>query len=238
MHKLMLAAAAIAVAALGTAGVATAITGKQAIEAKATLTKAGTKDKPRSVGFLTVTTTLTPGPGEVGTFATSKAVLFFDKNIVFGGSKFGTCSASKAATDNCPASARVGGGSANAQATIGGPEALTVKAWNGPGGNSLYLHVRGTTPLDIDGVLSGKLSNATGDYGKKLTVTIPANLQQPLPNVFGTLTKFVTRVGGSRNGTPYVGLKGCSGGKLKIKGTFTYTDGSTQTATNTFKCSK
>jgi hypothetical protein len=238
MHKLMLVAAVTVAAALGLASVASAINGKQAISAKATHTKAGTKAKPKSVGILTVTTALTPAPGEVGTFATKTAVLYFDKNLVFGGNKFGSCSAAKAATDSCPSSARVGSGSANAQATIGGPEALSVKAWNGPGGTSLYLHVKGTAPLQIDGVLSGKLANATGSYGKKLTVTIPANLQQPLPGVFGTLTQFITKVGGTRKGTPYIGLKGCSGGKLKIKGVFGYTDGTSQTATNTLNCSK
>jgi hypothetical protein len=238
MHKLTLAAAIAVIVALGAAGVASAINGTQTISAKITQSKAGTKAKPRSVGTLTVTTGVTPAPGEVGTFATKTAVLFFDKNIVFGMSKFKSCTAANAAKDNCPSGAKVGSGSANAQATIGGPEALKVVAWNGPGANTLLLHATGTTPLQIDGMLTGKLSNATGDYGKKLTITIPTNLQMPSPGITATLTQFIAKIGGTSNGTPYVGLKGCSGGKLKVKGTFTFTDGTSQTKNTTIKCSK
>ena len=80
--------------------------------------------------------------------------------------------------------------------------------------------------------------NATGAYGKKLTVTIPANLQSPLPGQFATLTQFITKVGGTSKGTPYVGLKGCSGGKLKFKGDFVFTDGSKQSPTSTATCKR
>jgi hypothetical protein len=51
-----------------------------------------------------------------------------------------------------------------------------------------------------------------------------------------TLTKFTTIVGGTRSGTPYVGLKGCSGGKLAVKGDFFYTDNTTKSAVNTANC--
>ena len=37
---------------------------------------------------------------------------------------------------------------------------------------------------------------------------------------------------------PYVGLKGCSGGKLKFKGTFLYTDNTSKTVTDTAACKK
>jgi hypothetical protein len=48
----------------------------------------------------------------------------------------------------------------------------------------------------------------------------------------------VTSVGGSAKGTPYVALKGCSGGKLNFKGDFVFTDGSKQSPTSTSACSK
>ena len=50
---------------------------------------------------------------------------------------------------------------------------------------------------------------------------IPENLIQPLTGITATLLNFSTSVGGTAKGVPYVGLKGCSGGKLKFKGTFT-----------------
>lgn len=238
MKKFMLAAVIAAVGALGIAGVASAIQGGQGIAAKITNNKAGTKSKPRSVGNLTVTTTTTPAAGEEGKFATKTAVIFFDKNIVFGGSKFKSCAASQVASDDtkCPGGSKVGGGSATAK-FAGQTVQLTVKAYNGPNGTKLSLLVDNQA-FGIHAVLAGSLSNATGAYGKKLTVTIPGNLQQPLAGQFATLTQFITKVGGSSKGKPYVGLKGCSGGKLKVKGTFNYTDGTSKTATTTVNCKK
>jgi hypothetical protein len=238
MRKYALVAVAALAAALCATPVASAIQGTQGIKAKLAHNKAGTKKKPRSVGTLTVTTTTTPAPGEVGHFATKTAVIFFDKNLVFGGAKFKSCSAAGAVADTCPKGSVVGSGSANAQASIGGPEALTVKAYNGPRGNTIFLHVQGTVPLQINGILTGRLANASGRFGKKLVVTIPANLQQPLPNVFGTLTSFITKVGGVSKKTPYVGLRGCTGGKLHFAGTFSYTDGTSKSASATAPCKK
>jgi len=56
--------------------------------------------------------------------------------------------------------------------------------------------------------------------------------------VLATLTEFITSVSGTAKGKPYVGIKGCSGGKLNFKGTFSYTDGTSKDATTTVKCSK
>jgi hypothetical protein len=241
MRKLLLAAVAALVAALAIAGVASAINGEQGIQAKIAQSKAGTKAKPRSVGKLTVTTTTTPAAGEAGNFATKTAIVYFDKNIVFGGAKFPSCTQTQVSTDatKCAAGSLVGSGSSNA-AFAGQPIVLTVKAYNGPGGNKLFLLVT-NAQFNINTALIGTLKPATGNYGRKLTVTIPDNLQAPLgpgPGKFATLTEFVTKVGGTRKGTPYVGLKGCSGGKLKFKGVFNYTDGTSKTATTTAKCSK
>jgi hypothetical protein len=119
-----------------------------------------------------------------------------------------------------------------------------VTAYNGAASKSnsanrwFYLHVQGTTPLVIDSVIAATLTKATGDYGYKLVVPIPANLVNPLAGVTATLLNFSTSVGGRAKGLPYIGIKGCSGGKLKFKGTFVYTDGTSKTATNTVACKK
>ena len=102
----------------------------------------------------------------------------------------------------------------------------------------MLLHVTGSQPLKIDSVIVGKLNPDSGAFGRKLVVTIPANLQQPLTGLYATLTSFVTSVGGSAKGTPYVALKGCSGGNLKFKGDFVFTDGSKQSPTSTTACTK
>ena len=136
-------------------GVASAVDATQAIDVKITNNKAGTKEKPKSVGKLNVLTTTTPGAGSpAGTFATNKATIFFDKNLVFNAKAFKEC---KPANKSAPvgsdvkakcASAKIGAGKATGQATVGSPEQLTVTAYNGtatanPANRWFYLHVAG-----------------------------------------------------------------------------------------------
>ena len=246
MRKLLFGAVAALVVALGVAGVASAVDATQTIAIKLTNNKAGTKEKPKSVGSLKVTTATTPGPGSpAGTFTATKAVISFDKNLVFNASKFKVCSvnlndASGIATiDSKCKSSKVGSGTAKGEA-LGQVEAHTVKAYNGPksgANNKFYLHVTGGAPLVIDDVINATLKRASGDYGYKLEVPIPEGLQRP-SGVLATLSEFITSVNGTSKGVPYVGLKGCSGGKLKFKGVFTYTDNTSKTATTTVPCKK
>jgi hypothetical protein len=249
MRKLLVGATLALVASLAVAGVASAVDAQQAIDVKITKNTAGTKEKPKSVGKLNVVTTTTPGPGSpAGTFATNKATIFFDKNLVFNAKAFKEC---KPANKSAPvgsdvkakcASAKIGAGKAAGQATVGGQENLTVTAYNGAakanGDRWFYLHVEGSVPLKIDSVIAATLKRATGAYGYKLDVPIPANLVQPLAGITATLLNFSTSVGGTSKGVPYVGLKGCSGGKLKFKGTFVYTDNTSKTVTDTAACKK
>jgi hypothetical protein len=251
MRKSLFGAILALVAVFAVTGVASAVDAGQAIDVKITNNKAGTKDKPKSLGKLTVVTTTTPGPGSpAGTFATTKATIFFDKNIVFGAKSFKECKPSNKSAPvgadvkaKC-ASAKVGSGKAAAKATVGDQENLTVTAYNGTAQSNaanrwFYLHVQGSTPLKIDSVIAATLKKASGgDYGYKLEVPIPANLVQPLAGVTATLLNFSTSVGGTSKGVPYVGLKGCSGGKLKFKGTFVFTDNTSKTATDTATCKK
>ena len=251
MRKLLFGAVVALVGVLAVVGVASAVDAQQAIDVKITNNKAGTKEKPKSIGKLNVVTTTTPGPGSpAGTFATNKATIFFDKNLVFNAKAFKECKPSNPSApvgsevkSKCSGD-KIGSGKAAGQATIGGQENLTVTAYNGAASKSnsanrwFYLHVEGTTPLVIDSVIAATLTKASGDYGYKLVVPIPANLVQPLAGVTATLLNFSTSVGGTSKGLPYVGLKGCSGGKLKFKGTFVFTDNTSKTVTDTAACKK
>src|SRR3954462_2338825 len=142
MRKLLFGALVALVGVLAVVGVASAVDAQQAIDVKVTHNKAGTKAKPKSIGKLNVVTTTTPGPGSpAGTFATSKATIFFDKNLVFNGSAFKECKPADAANpqptevSKCT-NAKIGSGKATGQATIGGPEQLTVTAYNGAASKS------------------------------------------------------------------------------------------------------
>ena len=251
MRKLLFGALVALVGVLAVVGVASAVDAQQAIDVKITHNKAGTKAKPKSIGKLNVLTTTTPGAGSpAGTFATQKATIFFDKNLVFNAKAFKECKPSNPSApvgsevkSKC-ASDKIGAGKAAGQATIGGQENLTVTAYNGAASKSnsskrwFYLHVEGSSPLVIDSVIAATLQKASGDYGYKLVVPIPANLVSPLAGVTATLLNFSTSVGGTSKGLPYIGIKGCSGGKLKFKGTFLYTDNTSKTVTDTAACKK
>jgi hypothetical protein len=240
MRKVALFCAALPAAALGVTAVASAIQGTQTVSVKLQNNRAGTKAKPRSVSKLTVVTGTTPVPGEPP-FATRRAVIHFDKNLVFGSSRFAGCAQAQVQSDDtkCPAGSKVGTGSAKASVfsgpTLTSQVSPTVTAYNGPRGTKVFLLVKEPT-FNVRSVLIGSLKTDTGKYGRKLDVAIPANLQAPLPGLVVTLTQFITSVGKTAKGTPYVALRGCTGGKLAIKGDFFYTDNTSKSATSTTKC--
>lgn len=245
MRKLPLLIAVAVTASLVVTGVASA-QATQSLTIKAQNNRAGTKAKPRSVSKLTVDINSAPAVDPATAlpipFVTTRTTIFLDKNLVFGGAKFPSCTAAQAASGTSGAAkcrlAKVGGGVAKGGSLVLNIiQDLKVTAFNGPGGRSLYLRVQ-TLPgaaVALDQVLNGKLQNATGKYGKKLVVDIPAELQ----NIAGadiSLLRFMTAVGGSNKGTPYVGLKGCTGGKLNFKADFIYKDGTTNSALATANC--
>jgi len=246
--NVVLAVASALTVAVGAAGVAEAVQSRQTISIKVLSSKAGTKAKPRSVGRLNVDLGVIVNPADAP-FATRTTTIFFDKNLVFNSSKFPGCTEVqvRSGSAKCRA-AKVGSGSATGDATsldaatgqkVAFPrENLTVTAYNGPGGRTINLLVKGSAPLAINSVLVGRLQPATGKFGRKLVVTIPANLQQPLTNVFATLSSFKTSVGGTFRRVPYIALKGCTAGKLQFKGDFVFTDGSRQSPTSTSTCRK
>src|SRR3954447_4775775 len=169
MRKVALVCAAAVVGALGITAVASAIQGTQTVSMTLQKNRAGTKAKPRSVGRLTVQTTTPPPPGEPP-FATKRAVIHFDKNLVFGASKFATCAKSvvQANPRDCPVGSRIGTGSAIARLSTGGQVAPTIVADNGPrsasGNSKLFLLVREAT-FNVNTVLDGTLKPDTGKYG-------------------------------------------------------------------------
>ncbi len=99
MRKFMLLAVASLAAVLGVVGIASAVNPEQSLIVKTTNSKAGTEAKPKSVGKLNVETPTKPAEGEAGTFATKTAIISFDRNIVFGASKFPACALTQVEKD-------------------------------------------------------------------------------------------------------------------------------------------
>ena len=237
MRKFALVAAFAAIAVVGVAGVAQAVDAEHKLKVTTTPTKAGTSSKPANMRLFTDLITI-PGPNDPP-FATKTAVVSFDKNIVFNTKNAKSCSKSQVQADEskCPSGSKLGAGKATGTA-LGQKEELKVTAFNG-GSNKIELHVVGNQPLVIDSVIEGKLVTASGKFGKKLNVTVPENLQQPLTGVFATLTDFQVAVKGGTSSKPFIGLKGCpSNKKLSFSSTLTFTDGTKKTAVTTTNCSK
>jgi hypothetical protein len=237
---LIISAAALAAVA---APAALAVNASQGLDVAVNPSKAGTKAKPKIVK-LTVTTTTTPHDNTP--FATKRAIIYFDKSFHFNGKAFKSCS--KATLDAsgpsaCPAGSKVGTGNAQGVA-LGQTENLTVTPFNGPGGNKIELYVQGSAPLQINSTIEGVLHKASGQFGQKLVVDIPNNLQQPLSGVYATLTRFQTAIyafatkttHGKKSKVGYVETVGCNK-KWYFKGDFQYTDGTGQNASTTVRCS-
>jgi hypothetical protein len=232
--------AALVAAVPGVTAVASAVRAKQTVTVTLESDRAGTRDKPRSVGRLTVTIATTPVRGEPP-FATRRAVIHLDRNLVFGTSRFAGCRRAKVQTDDtkCPPGSKVGTGSARASVFSGRARIATVtptvSAYNGPRGRRIFLLVEEPT-FKVRSIMVGTLKADSGRYARKLDVAIPRDLQAPLPGLVVTLTRFTANVGGTRKGTPYVALRGCAGGRLRFKGDFFYTDNTRKSAATTARC--
>jgi hypothetical protein len=238
MKKLAIAATgALALAGIGV-GVSSAVTPTTTITASATPNSHGTAKKPK-LTKLVVKLSTTPNPADPA-FAADSTVVHLAKELKFAGKALKQCSASQVLSDDskCPKGSRVGQGNASGTA-LGLTEPLTVKAYNGPGGNKLELLVDGQTPLTIHAVIEGVLSSDSAPYGKKLSVKIPPDLQQPAPGAYATLTQFNTTINAVRgkNKAPYVGIASCKAKKMAFKVDYHYQpDNTTQSATTTAPC--
>jgi hypothetical protein len=237
MKKLAIAVTgALALAGIG-AGISSAVDPDLSITATINPIAHGSKKHPKKTK-LVVKLATTPKAGEPA-FAASDTIVHLGKELAFHGNAFKTCSSSQILADDtkCPKGSKVGKGLA-AGTALGLTENLTVKAYNGPGGNKLELLVDGSTPLQIHAVIEGVLSSDSGQYGKKLSVHVPDNLQQPAPGAYATLVQFDTTINAilGKKKMPYVGIQSCSDKSVSFGVDYKYTDGTSKSAATTAKC--
>jgi hypothetical protein len=238
MKKLAIAVTGVlALAGIG-AGISSAVDPAITISASMSPTKHGTKTKPKATK-LVVKLATTPNPADPA-FAASDTIVHLGKELVFNGKALKTCSASQVLADDtkCPKGSKVGTGKA-AGTALGLTENLNVTAYNGPGGKKLELLVDGATPLQIHSVIEGILSSDSAPYGKKLSVHVPDNLQQPAPGAYATLVQFDTTINKilGKKKAPYVGIATCTTKKVAFGVDYKYTDGTTKSTTTTASCS-
>jgi hypothetical protein len=237
MKKLAIAATgALALAGIG-AGVSSAVNPDIAIKTTVAPNAHGTKAKPKKTK-LVVKLSTTPAAGEPA-FAATDTIVHLGSELQFNGKALKQCASSQVLSDDtkCPKGSKVGSGIA-AGSALGLTENLKVTAYNGPGGNKLELLVDGSSPLAIHAVIEGILSGDSAPYGKKLSVHIPDNLQQPAPGAYATLTEFDTTILAitGKKKKPYVGIQACKDKQISFGVDYKYTDGTSKSATTTVPC--
>jgi hypothetical protein len=210
------------VALVAFAAIAFAADNNQTIAVSVVKKKAGTKTKPTSTGTIVklANTGTDPAPA-------NHVLIFFDKNLVFNGAKFPKCSLAKAKQNRCPKNTQIGTGVAAAKAG-GTTITLDIKAFNGSTGKSLLLALRqrgGSLAIDLE----SKLLKGSGLYGIKLETNVPKASYNAVPGFYTPLVKFdvtipprTVKVKGKT--VPYIGLVGCTAGKLRFKTQFDYVE--------------
>ncbi|HEU5253557.1 MAG TPA: hypothetical protein VFU16_09570 [Solirubrobacterales bacterium] len=203
--------------------------------------------------------TLTPGSLEVTTLTTSTtdpdgvpspalhATIDFDRNLSLYTKGLPKCDTAKLQNQSTEVaeqvcgSAKIGSGSAIAYLRGGKVYEVpqTVTAFNGipKGGKpTVILHTYGTAPLQVSLVLEGTVSNYGKEgYGPRLDLEIPK-----IAGGTGALKEFNVKIdrkwrfkGVKRS---FISGKCPNSRKLKARGTFTYLDGVSLTATSKQSC--
>ena len=208
MRKPFLAAGTAALA-LGVAGVAYAQTPAPSIEATASVspTKAGTKSKPKSEKLkLSVTN------NRDSKTTAAKITITLPSTLKASTSGLDVCKASDddliASTDVCKKSI-AGSGEAHALVNPFAANPAEVEFKVVPVvGNKEILFVL-TSPI-AQAVLHGKIS------GKKLTITITDELQQPAPGTYSALLDLTTTLSKKKGSKALISSVGCKSKKHSI----------------------
>lgn len=159
---------------------------------------------------------------------------------------FGVCPASrleKQLGHGCPASSRIGRGSASMGAHLGAinlNENASLTAWRGPnaGGHAtLEILGEGLSPLEEHVVLKGVLETDSAPYGQRLTMTVPPIPTLPTePNASALRFSLTVGAGSGRLGKLLHAPRSCPAGGFRFGADFGYADGSRSSTTATARC--
>jgi hypothetical protein len=239
-----------ALAALGIAAVAHAVTNTYTFSGKVSPSKAGTKKKPTSVSV-----SFKLGVGEVAGQrpASIKSVEIRIPNGKVNGNSFPKCSVAiltGKGPSGCPKGSQVGSGqfqSVAGASTDPNDKSLpcnaSAKAFNAANGH-LLLYVTGAPPtcaIQINKTIDATLK--TSGTTTTLKFTIPDDLVHPVAGVDNTPTsitgsvKKLTRKAKGKK-VPFIASTGCAGGKHVIDAKVTLEDGTVQQVSGDVPCKK
>lgn len=205
--------AATALLALAAVAIAQYALPNTQLTGKVTPTKGGTKKKPKN-GTLTMAFTV-----DGNSHSTADQIVFLlPKNTKLSGRGFRYCPASKINNDgvqSCPKGSKIGTGSAIA---LVGPNRtvfnfkITIFAASK---NQISMLLEG----NITTALTGLINQAGGDFGQKITVDIPPQVQQPVPGLFADITSVSAKIGPAKGKIIVKRKKKGSKKKRKVKKT-------------------
>ncbi len=246
MHRKLLIGALAASATFVLAGAAQAVTsadGTASLEATAAPSKAGTATKPKNV-----TLGFNLGVNRPGT-SVGKIVLDLPKGLKFSGKGLKKCSASNLQLNGpsvCPAASKAGSVGSAAARIEPANTALNFNVYPFVGGDTKILFF--LAQKDASGNESGIQTVVTGNItgkGRKLTISIPQELRQPVSGLNATLTQISATFKGKVGKHYVVSSTGCKGGKWNVKASLVYavrtdnpTPPATQSITDPVSCSK
>ena len=249
MHRKLLfgalAASATLALSVGAAQAVTTADGTASLEATAAPSKSGTANKPKSVTLGFDLSVNRPGT------SVGKIVLDLPKGLKFSGKGLKKCTAANLQLNGpsvCPAGSKAGTVGSAAARLEPGNSALTFNVYPFVGSDSKILFYLVQTDPAGNEMASGIQSVLTGNItskGRKLTISIPQELRQPVAGLDATLTQIRATFKGKIAKHYVVSSTTCKGGKWNIKSTLLFasrSDGATppaaQSITDPVKCSK
>lgn len=175
--------------------------------------KAGTKKKPKSEKV-----NLTINNNKDSKTSASKIEISFPKTLVLSTKGLKTCSVAKLDAQgkaSCPRGSAAGIGTAKAlvNPASDNPAPLNFNVTTFVAGKNLlafYLEQQGTDS-GVQQALPAKITKVSGNkvYGQKITINIPANLQQPAPGVYSTLIQIKNSLGLKSGSNALIKSIGC-----------------------------
>jgi hypothetical protein len=185
------------------------------IEVKATIspTKAGTKKKPKSEKV-----SLQIDNSRESKTSASKIEISFPKTLKLSTKGLKTCSVAKLDSQgkaSCPRGSAAGVGTADALVNPQSdtPASLKFNVTTFVAGKNLlafYLEQQGNDS-GVQQALPAKITTVKGSkvFGQKITISIPANLQQPAPGVYSTLIQIKNSLGLKSGSNALIKSIGC-----------------------------
>ncbi len=223
MRSKLLMGAIAASASLAFAGIAQGVVstdGTTTFKATAKPSDSGTATKPKSVSLHFEQTVNRPGT------TVGQIIVALPKGLKFSGKGLKKCNKSNLELNGpsvCPAGSKAGPKGTSTARIEPANTPLNFNVYPFVGSDTTFLFYLAQTDAagneaGIQTVITGKISNK----GRKLAITIPLELRQPLAGLNATLTSISATFTGKVGKHYVVTSTNCKAGKWKVSGTLVY----------------